>query len=167
MDRQITELYDEREVEKLRLSNKIWLAFVCVFAAVCLAAGITLCCFTNVRNVQKIMAAVMIITVVSGWFVIYVCVSVIAEHRHEIVHAQNMFEGERTEHIGLLTIDSQKLRIVGSITFVKVKVTDGEKSENLKVNVLKVGKLKNIKERVRLYAVHGYVVAFEVCDENN
>ncbi|MGN0814134.1 MAG: hypothetical protein ACI4MH_02745 [Candidatus Coproplasma sp.] len=167
MDRQITELYDEREVDKLRLSNKIWLTVVCVFAAVCLAACITLCCLTDVRNVQKIMAAVMIIAVVGGWFVIYVCVSVIAEHKHEIVHAQNMFEGERTEHTGLLTIGDQKLRIIGSITFVKVRLTDGDKTENLKVNVLKLGKLKDIKERVKLYAVHGYVVAFEVCNENN
>ena len=66
-----------------------------------------------------------------------------------------------------LSIGTQRLRIIGSIKFVKSTVTDGDKSENIKINALKVKKLKNIKGRVKVYTVHGYAVALETCDENN
>ncbi|MGN0824693.1 MAG: hypothetical protein ACI4MB_06510 [Candidatus Coproplasma sp.] len=167
MEKQIIELYAEREAEKLRLANKLWIAAVSIVGAACLAACITLCCLVNARNVQQMMIAVMCTAVVGGWFVIYVCTSVIAENKHEVVHAKNMLDGERTEHEGYLSIGSQKLKIIGSITFVKATLTDGDKSENININVLKVKKLKNIKGRVKIYTAHGYAVALEVCDENN
>lgn len=167
MEKQIIELYAEREAERLKLANKIWIAAVSVFCAACLAVCITLCCLVNVRNVQQMMIAVMCTAVVGGWLVIYVCTSIIAENRHEVIHAKNMLDGERVEHEGYLSIGTQRLRIIGSITFVKSTVTDGDKSENIKINALKVKKLKNIKGRVKVYTVHGYAVALETCDENN
>lgn len=167
MEKQIIELYDEREAEKLQLANKIWIAVVSIFGAACLAVCITLCCLITVRNVQQMMIAVMCTAVIGGWIVIYICVSVIAENKHEAVHVKNMLEGERSEHVGYLSLGSQKLKIIGSITFVKSTLTDGDISEKINVNVLKVKRLKNIKGRVKIYTVHGYAVALEVCDEDN
>lgn len=166
MEKQIIELYAEREAERLKLANKIWIAAVSVFCAACLAVCITLCCLVTLRNVQQMMIAVMCTAVIGGWFVIYVCASVIAENRHEVIHTMNMLEGERTEQVGCLTLGSQRLRIIGSITFVKSTVSDGVNTANVKVNVRKVKKLKNIKGIVKVYSVHGYAVAVEVCDEN-
>ncbi|MGN1103641.1 MAG: hypothetical protein ACI4QI_02075 [Candidatus Coproplasma sp.] len=167
MEKQIIELYDEREAEKLRTANIIWIVVVSIVAAACLAACITLFCLVGLRNVQQMMIASMCTAVVGGWIVIYICTSVIGENKHEIIHSANMFEGERTEHVGVLKIGTERLRIIGSITFVNSTVTDGDKTDKVKINVRKVKKLKNVSGRVKLYTVHGYAVALEVCDEDN
>lgn len=161
------ELYSERQVEKTKLVNRIWAVAISVFALACLAACITLCCMVNVRNVTQMMIATMSVAVVGGWIVIYVIFSVIVENKHEIVHAKNMLEGERTEHTGELTLSSQKIKIAGSITIVKATLSNGAQTERFNVNLSKVKSLKGIKGMVKLYAVHGYAFAFEVCDENN
>ena len=167
MEKQIIELYGKQEAEKLKTANIIWIVAVSVIAAACLATCITLCCLVGLRNVQQMMIATMCVAVVGGWVVIYVCVSVIGENKHEIIHSANMLEGERTEHVGVLSISNERLRIIGSITFVKSTVTDGDKTDKVKINVRKVKKLKNISGRVKLYTVHGYAVALEVCDESD
>lgn len=161
------ELYDEREINLKRRANKIWSVVVCVFGAACLAACITLCCLVNVRNVQQIQYIVMAIAVVGGWLVIYILVSVIAENRHEITHAENMLGGEREEFSGKVSLEKVKIKISGSITVVKAVVTDGNDSCRLNVNLKKADRLKNLEGEVKLYVVHGYVVAIEVEDENN
>lgn len=167
MENNVIELYDRGEVERKRLANKIWIVAISVFAALCLAACITLCCLIDLRNVQKIQTAVMSIAVGGGWVIIYVLVSVIGENKRQAVHAENMLDGERGEYIGVIDIDKKKIKIPGSITIVKVALTDGEKTEKINLNISKANKLKNINGKVKLYAVHGYAVACEVCDENN
>lgn len=167
MERKSIELYDEQEVAKMRLTNKIWTVAVSVFAAACLVACIILCCLVNVRNVRQLQTIVMTIVVVGGWIIIYVCVSILAENKHEIVHARNMLEGERSEYIGELSLGKDKIKILGSITVVKAILKDGDKEQKFNVNLLKTGKLKNLEGKVKLYVVHGYVVALEVSDENS
>lgn len=163
----IIELYGQGEVDKRRRAGVSWTVAVCVFSALCLAACITLCCFVDVRNVQNIMLTVMTIAVVGGWVAIYILVSVIAENRHEAIHAANMLDGQREEYCGSLSVESKKIKISGSITIVKAVLSDGDKSEKFNLNVTKAKKIKNIRGRIKLYAVHGYVVAIGVDDENN
>ena len=167
MENKVIELYDRQEIEKGQLSNQRWTVAICIFAALCLAACITLCCLLNLRNEQTILTAVMAIVVVGGWVIIYVLTSVIGENKRQIVHARNMLGGERSEHVGGMRIGKDKIKISGSITIVKVTLTDGEKTETLNVNASRADKLKDVNGRVKLYAVHGYAVACEVCDEND
>lgn len=167
MENKVIELYDRQEIEKGQLSNQRWTVAICIFAALCLAACITLCCLLNLRNEQTILTAVMAIVVVGGWVIIYVLTSVIGENKRQIVHARNMLGGERSEHVGGMRIGKDTIKIAGSITIVKVTLTDGEKTETLNVNASRADKLKDVNGRVKLYAVHGYAVACEVCDEND
>ena len=84
--------------------------------------------------------------------------------KREIEHAANLAEGPRESVAGRVTVLKLKVRIRNSITLRKIRVDTEDGPVNLSVHIDKAERLRRAGEWLKLYTVHGYVVAYEAME---
>ena len=158
----IRELYSRQDIKRLEQASKRAGLAAALIAAATLIACVILCCLTDTDNAAAMEKAAVAVSVAGGWIVIYLRNWPVKELRAECGHAQMLLEGERETLEGVLTLSKQRMRIRGSIRFYPLTLTDGNETRRSKVIASRAEALRAMEgKRLRLYAVNGYVAAWE------
>ena len=158
----IHELYSRQDTERLKKTRKRASRAAAAIAAAALTDCVLLCCLTDIDNAAAMEKAVITISVLGGWIVIYLCNHPVRELRWELGHAEMLLEGKRETIEGVLTLSKERMRIRGSIRFYPLSLKDGEETRRGKVIASRAGILRAEEgKRLRLYLVNGYAAAWE------
>lgn len=162
----MTELYPQAETQQLkrivrRLTCLAWLTALAALA-ICI-----LCCVrvTTISATQLRWTAVAA-SALGGWAVILLHGLAISPCRARLRHAEGLGEGARETMTGVLTASRQTFQIPGSVRVRKV-LLDGPEPHSLHVADSKARLLPPEGTRVRVEAVRRYIVAWEVCHEDD
>ena len=160
MDGPIVELYGEQELQRLRRRVKGWRAALCSLALAALAACVIMAALTRTANAARMELAVIIVSTVAGWLVIYFGIFAAAAGQHELSHAEMLGKEERTRIVGTPTVTEQRVVIRHSITARRVEVQGDGEVHRLLVCESRAKELAEAGAAV-VYAAHGYVAAYE------
>ena len=161
MKSQIIDLYPALEIQKLTRKAKLWQIALSVIALTALTACIVLTALTTTANAQQMELAVIIISTVAGWLIIYFGTFAALAGKRELTHADMLNKEERIRIAGAPTVTDRRITIRHSITARRIEVqTEGE-TRRLLVCESKARELE-AANAVALYAAHGYVAAYEV-----
>ena len=161
MEPQIVELYDDAAMARLERRIKLWRRALWALAAGALAVCVGLIVRTGTANAARMELAVICVSTLTGWVVIYGGIFVVTAARRELAHAGMLRREAREAVSGVVTVTKERVAIRNSITARRVEVdTDGQPRrllvcENRAVALAAAG-------AATLYAAHGYVAAYEV-----
>lgn len=158
MEKQVIELYDERDIAQLTQRRHVWLVVAVAIAAVGLALCITFCFLARTGTVDRMLLSAIITSTVTGWIVISIVHFAIDENRNAQKHIVAMLEGPREVVEGPFTLTKERLRVRRGVSMVRI---DGKQS--LQVYDKKAALLAN-RSIARIYAVYGFAVAYEAND---
>ena len=164
MKNQIVELYDPVRLARLEKRCAVLRRILLGLALAALAVCIVLTTRVNNRNLYQMLLACICISVGTAWIILYLGTFVVRDGKREIEHAANLAEGPRECVAGRVTVLKLKVRIRNSITLRKLRVDTAEGPVNLSVHIDKAERLCRAGEWLKLYTVHGYVVAYEVME---
>ena len=160
---EIVELYSPERLARLEkrcrvVKDLLWALGLGVMAAcVVLTAGV------NTRNVQDRLKLCIGLSVGAAWIIVYFSTFVVRNGRRELEHAGHLREGPRQTVTGRVTLLKLKVQIRDSVALRKLRVeVQGGEPVTLNVHLDKAERLPHRGELLRLYTVHGYVVAYEV-----
>lgn len=161
MAQQIIELYSETDLTRLqqkikRWRRSLWILAVCAFLIV-----LRLIALTDTGNAAQMERAVVALSTVAGWIVIYCSIFVVTAGQRELDHANMLHSEERQVVKGIVKITDERVVITRSITARRVEVQDNGEAHLLLVCESRADELASVGEAV-LYAAHGYVAAYEV-----
>jgi hypothetical protein len=156
------ELYSRQDIKRLEKTSKRAALAALLIAAATLLLCVLFCCLTDIDRAAAMEKAAVLCSIVGGWIVIYLRNWPVKELRAECGHAQMLLEGERETIEGVLALSKQRMRIRGSIRFYPLTLTDGNETRRSKVIASRAEVLRAMEgKRLRLYAVNGYVAAWE------
>lgn len=157
----VVELYHPERLAKLERRRQFvkYLLWVLAFAA--LGVCVYLTAHVTTRNYYHMLLTCICVSVGAAWLIIYLGTFVVRGGRQEIEHAAHLADGRREAVTGRVTVEKRKVRIRNSITLRKVRVDTDKGPVSLSVHIDKADQLKKAGERLTLYAVHGYVVAYQ------
>lgn len=161
MSQQIIELYSETERVRLKQNIKRWRTALCILAFCALVAILRLIALTDTGNAVLMERAVIAVSTVTGWIVIYFSIFVVTAGQRELSHANMLQSEERQTVRGNVKVTNERVAITRSITARRVEVHDKEEIHLLLVCESKADTLAAVGEAV-LYFAHGYVAAYEV-----
>lgn len=161
MSQQIIELYSETERARLRQNIKRWRTALCILAFCALAAVLRMIALTDTGNAVLMERAVIAVSTVMGWIVIYFSIFAVTAGQRELSHANMLRSEERQTVRGIVKVTNERVAITRSITARRVEVQDKEETHLLLVCERKADTLAAVGEAV-LYTAHGYVAAYEV-----
>ena len=155
------ELYTAAALTRLEKRNRR--RMVAAIAAACagLAACVVLCCLTTTANALHMERGAILTSVVTGWIAIGWW-DAASSTKRELRHGRMLRAETPDTYMGRVTVTNRRLRIPGAGTFYLVEVSDGKAVHHLRVIEPRRRLLQNTKERLKVYAVHGYVSAWEV-----
>ena len=156
-----TELYTAADLTRLEKRNTLWTAMAVAVACAGLAACVVLCCLTTTATARQMERDVILISIAVGWLDIGLW-SAAAATKRELRHARMLREEEPTAYAGRVTVTDRRLRIPGAGVFYHVEVAEGADVRRLRIIEQRRRQLRSAGERLTLYAVHGYVAAYEV-----
>lgn len=159
--KQKIELYPADAVTQRQRNNKIWYILTAAFAALSLAACIVLACRINTANAHPMTRLICLISMLAGWVVIFLCKHFVLPGKREVTHLRTVQDGEPESYTGEVTLVPGRIAIPGSIRVRSVFVQSGLNKQRLSINARLVRKLPKLPATLTLYAVHGYVVAYE------
>ena len=157
----VVELYPPERLEKLARRRKAVKILNWVLAFAALAVCVFFTARANTRNLYQMLLICVCVSVGTAWVIIYLGIYVVRDGRREVEHAEHLAEGERQAVTGRVTVEKVKVQIRGSIALRKVRVETEEGPVSLSVHIDKADQLKKAGERLTLYTVHGYVVAYQ------
>ncbi len=157
----VIELYTEADVEKLRKKIRIWAAALGIAAAAALIACIAMAASATTLTAEKMEAAAILTSILSGWVIIYCAIFVIGAARRELGHATTLRTSERERVEGRVSLNGERLRIRKSISARGVEVETPEGIKRFWVSQTRAGRLQE-SDAAALYISHGYVAAYEV-----
>ena len=132
----------------------LWLLFSVMFW------GWIFTLFTDVPAARMELAVIGVSTL-AGWIVIYCGMFTVAAARRELAHA-NMLHREARETVrGAVSVTDERVTIRQSITARRVEVAADGQTRRLLVCEARAAALAAAGASV-LYTVHGYVAAYEV-----
>lgn len=155
----ISEIFTDADTERLRKKIKLWIIALCIAAAAALAVCSVLAATVTTANAESSEFRTIIISTLSGWVIIYCAVFVVGSARRELAHSKTLSEGERERFEGKVTVTRERLRIKKSVCARGVEVETPSGTVHFWVVESKAAKLKDARA---VYAVHGYVAAYEV-----
>lgn len=161
MTRQIIELYSETDMARLRRRIRRWQMTVWILAACGLAVCLRLIALTGTENAAQMEGAVIAVSTVAGWIVIYCSVFMVTARRRELSHANMLHNEDRQTVRGSVTVTNEKVSITRSITARRVEVSGDGETRRLLVCENRADILASADTTV-LYTAHGYVAAYEV-----
>ena len=156
----IHELYREDDLVLLRKKVKNLTIAAAVLAAAALGVCVYLCTRVNTANAALLERWVIGISVLSGWTEITLLRFVLGDTRREITHAGMLRTASRQRYAGQVEVTGEKLRIVNSIPFRTVLLTDGEEKKRLRVIENRAAVLEKAAPRA-VYVANGYIAGWE------
>ena len=154
------ELYREDDLVLLRKkAKKLTLAAV-VLAAAALGVCVALCARVNTANASVLERSVILVSVLAGWAEISLLRFALSDTRRELTHAAMLRTAERQRLAGEVEVTGEKLRIVNSIPFRTVLLTDGEEKKRLRVIERRAKALQKAAPGA-VYVANGYIAAWE------
>lgn len=164
MEECIVELYSDADLRRLKHKVKGWNIGLTVLSAAALAVCVVMAALTGTANAAQMELAVIIINIAVGWLVIYCSIFVAAAGRHELEHAKMLSAKkpgeERTRIAGIPVVTDQRIVIRRSITARRVEVHGDGEVYRLLVCESRAKALAKSRA-IALYAIHGYVAAYE------
>ena len=161
MEPQIVELYDDAAVTRLERRVRRWRWALRVLGAGALAVCVGLIARTGTANAARMELAVIGVSTLAGWIVIYCGVFVLTAARRELAHAGMLRREERETARGTVTVTGERVVIRNSITARRVEVSAEGKTHRLLVCESRAAALA-AAGATALHAAHGYVAAYEV-----
>ena len=162
MSNTVVELYPPERLERLARNRILVKRLLWALALAALAVCVILTARVNTRNIYRMLVACICVSVAAAWIIIYFGIYVVRDGGRELAHAANLQDGPRETVDGRVTVLKGRVRIRNSITLRKVRVETDRGSTLLSVHADKAEQLIRAGERLKLYTVHGYVVAYEV-----
>lgn len=161
MDRRITELYSDGDIARMARRIRRWSLALWALALGALAVCITMTALTGTGNAARMELAVIAVSTVAGWIVIYGSHCVVKAGRRELGHAEMLRETERQRVEGALTVTPERIAIRNSIRVRRVEVCGERGTRRLLVCESRAQALADSGASV-LYIANGYVAAYEV-----
>ena len=161
MEPRIVELYDDAAITGLERRIRRWRGALLALCAGALAACVGMIARTGTANAARMELAVIAVSTLAGWIVIYGGTFVVAAARRELAHA-NMLHREARETVrGAVSVTDERVTIRQSITARRVEVSADGQIRRLLVCETRAAVLA-AAGAAALYAAHGYVAAYEV-----
>ena len=161
MEPQIVELYDDAAVARLRRRISRWRGALWTLSAGALAVCVWLIAHTGTVNAARMELAVICVSTLAGWVVIYGGVFIVTAARRELAHANMLRREARETARGAVTVTGERVIIRNSITARRVEVNADGKIRRLLVCESRAAALA-AADTTALYAAHSYVAAYEV-----
>ena len=161
MAQQMIELYSEADLEWLKRRIGRWRTALWIFSACAFAVCLSLIALTCTGNAAQMEGAVIAVSTVAGWFVIYCGIFIVTSGRRELAHAIMLRSEARQTVSGNVVITDERVNITRSITARRVEVSGDGEIYRLLVCENRADALKTVGAAV-LYTAHGYVAAYEV-----
>ena len=161
MESRIVELYDDAAMARLERRIRRWRVLLWALCAGALAVCVWMIVHTGTVNAARMELAVIGISTVTGWIVIYAGIFVVTAARRELAHAGMLRREERETARGAVTVTDERVVIRNSITARWVEVSADGKTRRLLVCETRAGDLA-AAGAAALYAAHSYVAAYEV-----
>lgn len=157
----MVELYSDAELA--RMAGEIRRRRVAhgLIAVAALAACLTMIGLTGTKNAARMETAVIAVSTLAGWAVIYGSVFGVVARKRELRHAAMLRTEEREEARGVVTVTDERVNIHKSITARRVEVRGEKGTSRLLVCESRAAGLA-AAGAVAVYSVHGYVAAYEV-----
>ena len=162
MSGSVIELFSPERLERLERRRKTVKRILLALALAALAVCIVLTSGVNTNNFYQRLLSCICISVGAAWIIIYFGVYVVRDGGREIAHAKHLAEGSRETVTGKVTLEKLKVRIRNSVTLRKVRVDTADGPVSLSVHIDKAEQLRRAGRWLKLYTVHGYIVAYEV-----
>ena len=164
MTNSIVELYSRERLAALERKRNLTKRLLWLLALAALAVCIILTILTDTRTLYRHLLACVCISVGAAWIIIYFGIYTVRDGGRELDHARHL-EGEPRETVeGKVSLQKLKVRIRNSITLRKLRVETAEGPVSLSVHIDKAEQLRKAGPWLRLWVVHGYVVAYEVME---
>lgn len=157
-------LYTPALLRSWRLRARRTLIALLAGSLTALGVCIALCTMVRTGNADKLLAAVAILSTLTGWAVMLCITFLLAPARAEAEHIGGILSGEAAQAEGVLTVDSQRWLIPRSIAFYKATLRTPEETVTLNVNARLAARLPGPGARVRVLTVRKFITAFEVQD---
>ena len=161
MEKEIVELYGDADMARLKRRITRWRVALWALAAAALAACVVMCALTGTANAARMETTVIVVSVLTGWIVIYGGVFVVSASRRELSHAEMLRSEERQKVTGTVTLTAERVAIRHSITARRVEVQGEGKPIQLLVCQTRAETLA-AAGACAVYTAHGYVAAYEV-----
>lgn len=161
MESRIVELYDGAAVTRLERRIKRWRGLLWALCAGGLAVCLGMIARTGTANAARMELAVICVSTVTGWIVIYGSMFGVTAARRELVHAKMLRREERQAVRGDITVTKERVAIRNSITARRVEVNTDGQTRRLLVCETQADALAAAGAAI-LYTAHSYVAAYEV-----
>ena len=162
MQQKIVELYEPERVARLEKRCLIVKRLLWILALTVLGVCIYLNTRVNTRNIYRLLLTCICVSVPAAWIILYFGTFVVRDGKRELAHIANL-EGEPRETVtGKVTLLKLKVQIRNSVSLRKVRVDTPQGVANLNILINRAYELPHAGELLRLYVVHGYIVAYEV-----
>lgn len=161
MEPKIVELYDDGALARLRRRIRRRRGALWGLAAAALAVCVALIARTGTANAARMELAVICVSTIAGWIVIYGGIFTVAAARRELAHAGMLRREAREAVRGAVTVTGERVAIRKSITARRVEVAADGQTRRLLVCEARAAALAAAGASV-LYTAHGYVAAYEV-----
>ena len=163
----MVELFPPARLEKLERRSRITKYLLLTLGFLALGVCVWFTSQVNTRNLYTMLPRCVCVSVGAAWIIIYFGIYVVRDGKREAAYARHLLEGERQTVEGKVSLVKLKVRIRNSVTLRKLRVETGEGPVSLSVHIDKADQLKRAGEFLRLYTVHGYVVAYEELNHEN
>ena len=164
MTNTIMELYSRERLAALERKRNLTRRLLWALALAALGVCVVLTAMTDTRTLYQHLLACVCISVGAAWIIIYFGIYTVRDGGRELEHARHL-EGEARQMLeGKVTLQKLKVRIRNSITLRKLRVETAEGPVSLSVHIDKAEQLRKAGPWLRLWVVHGYVVAYEVME---
>lgn len=159
------ELYEPERLARMERRCRLVKRLLYLLALAALAVCVVLTCRVNTHNIYDMLLSCICISVGAAWIIIYFGIYVVRDGGRELAHAKHLADGPREALTGRVTILPLKVRIRNSVTLRKLRVETAKDTVECSVHADKAEALRRAGERLTLYTVHGYVVAWERAEE--
>ncbi len=161
------EFYRQEEADIFDRRAHRWTVAAYVFAILAFLGCIVCCCLSSTATASQMNLITIVLSTLGGWFVIFALTARILPYRRFSQHIRSTLEGERVAHTGIITLEPQVLQIPKSIAICKVVVGSGFRPPRLSIRWDMAKHLKAYNGKaLTVYAVHGYIAAFEEAHED-
>ena len=161
MEPRIVELYSDSAMTRLERRIMGWRILLWALSAGALAACLGMIARTGTANAARMELAVICVSTLTGWVVIYGGIFVVTAARRELAHAKMLRREERQAVSGAVTVTKERVAIRNSITARRVEVVTDGQTRRLLVCETRADALASAGAAV-LYTAHSYVAAYEV-----
>ena len=160
-------LYTTEEAE--RLHQRMCRSKYCmtIIAVVALIACVAICLNVHTGNASRLLVWVIALSTLAGWACILITALAYFPSRAVWKHIHASLSEPMEMLCGVLSVNPEAYHIPQSVTVCKAVLTDGEESHTLHVLADKVRELPAAPARLRVYTVRRFIIAFEVCNEED